>query len=286
MAALTKIIQKASETEVIVKISGSDTVASVISLATDLLPYSNIVAGAGVATTSLVTTTLTGGSVTIASSSISGNTLTLGSSNAAVAIGQLVTGSGVTAGTYIVSGSGTSWLVNKPQVVASGSLTFGTDFATASHVNAKVYDSTGAYIGTITSVTNFTTATLTANAAVAITGGAYKISYATQVTSGSPAANIIGFQWAGEPGAIYRINRGGVRVATLLADNGNFMDFVELFPPEATGNTSDISVNILTAAGAAIQGEVWIRLRKVDGFSSKIETTTFGTYDNTLVQGS
>ena len=47
---------------------------------------------------------------------------------------------------------------------------------------------------------------------------------------GNVVANIIGFQWAGEPGAIYKIDRNGVRVASLLADNGNFMDFVELFP--------------------------------------------------------
>lgn len=64
------------------------------------------------------------------------------------------------------------------------------------------------------------------------------------------------------------------------------MDFVELFPSEPTQNTSDISVNILTAAAAAVQGEVWIRLRKIDGYVSKIETAQFGTYDNTLVQGS
>ena len=28
----------------------------------------------------------------------------------------------------------------------------------------------------------------------------------------TPVANIIGFQWAGEPGAIYKIERNGVRV--------------------------------------------------------------------------
>ena len=64
--------------------------------------------------------------------------------------------------------------------------------------------------------------------------------------SGTPVVNIIGFQWAGEPGAIYQINRNSVRVASLLADNGNFMDFIELFPSENTENTSNVSVNIVT----------------------------------------
>lgn len=103
----------------------------------------------------------------------------------------------------------------------------------------------------------------------------------------TPVANIIGFQWCGEPGAVYRVNRGGVRVASLLADNGNFMDFVELFPSEPTGNTSDISVTIADAAGtAAKQGELWIRIRKVSGYASKIETAVYGIYDNLTQVGS
>lgn len=223
MAALIKAIQKLTESEAIVKISGSDTGASVISLTTDLLPYTNITDGTG--------------------------TVTIG-----------------TGATSIVG--------------------VGTSFSTDVHVNAKVYNSAGTYVGTITSVTDATHATLSANGAVAIVGASYKISYATQIVSVSPEVNIIGFQWAGEPGAIYKINRGGVRVASLLADNGNFMDFVELFPAEPTNNTSDISVNITKSDGSAVQGEVWIRLRKVSGFAPKIETTVFGTYDNPLVAGS
>ena len=55
---------------------------------------------------------------------------------------------------------------------------------------------------------------------------------------------------------------------------------------ENTGNTSDISVTISTAAGAAIQGELWIRIRKVAGYASKIETAVYGIYDNTSQVGS
>lgn len=87
-----------------------------------------------------------------------------------------------------------------------------------------------------------------------------------QTVSGTPVVNILGFQWAGEPGAIYKIDRNNVRVASLLADNGNFMDFIELFPSENTQNTSNVSVTIVNSAGTAVQGEVWIRFRKVSGF--------------------
>ena len=162
----------------------------------------------------------------------------------------------------------------------------GTSFLTASHVNAKIYTSAGVYVGTIASVTNTTTATLSANGAAAIAGTTYKIQYAQQVISGTPTAAIIGVQWAGEPGVVYRVSRAGTRVMTLLADNGNFMDFIELFPPDNVNATSDISVTITDAGGAAKQGELWLRLRKTDGFASKIETAQFGIYDNVLVQGS
>lgn len=50
---------------------------------------------------------------------ISGTALTLGGTNAAVATGQLVTGTGVAQGTFIQSGSGTSWVVNVSQTVSS-----------------------------------------------------------------------------------------------------------------------------------------------------------------------
>ena len=107
------------------------------------------------------------------------------------------------------------------------------------------------------------------------------------VPSGAtPTANIIGFQWAGEPGAIYKIDRGSTRVASLLADNGNFMDFVELFPPENTANTSNITVTIQKADNSAVQGELWIRIRKVSGYTSKIETAQYGIYDDLNAVGS
>jgi hypothetical protein len=126
----------------------------------------------------------------------------------------------------------------------------------------------------VASVVNISTDILAANQIVYPVGG-------------TPVANIIGFQWSGEPGAVIRVNRNSIRVASLLADNGNFMDFVELFPPENTANTSDISVTIADAAGtAAKQGELWIRIRKVSGYASKIETAVYGVYDNLTQVGS
>jgi hypothetical protein len=126
----------------------------------------------------------------------------------------------------------------------------------------------------------------TAAAVISITTDILSANQIVYPVGGTPVANIIGLQWSGEPGAIMRVSRGGVRVATLLSDNGNFMDFVELFPSEPTNNTSDISVVIQNASAAAVQGELWIRIRKASGYASKIETTVYGTYDNLTQVGS
>lgn len=103
----------------------------------------------------------------------------------------------------------------------------------------------------------------------------------------APTVNIIGFQWSGDVGATYRIDRNGIRIATLLADNGNFMDFIELFPSEPTQNTQNITVTIVKNDGTTpVQGELWIRVRKVSGFASKIETAQFSVLDNLTAVGS
>ena len=54
--------------------------------------------------------------------SISGTTLTVSGVTGTIAIGQAVVGSGVLSGTYIVSGSGSTWTVSTSQTVASSPL--------------------------------------------------------------------------------------------------------------------------------------------------------------------
>ncbi|HWE98813.1 MAG TPA: baseplate J/gp47 family protein [Caulobacteraceae bacterium] len=56
--------------------------------------------------------------------SISATTLTVSAtSSGAVAIGQFITGTGVTDGTYVVSGSGSTWTVSQSQTAASETMT-------------------------------------------------------------------------------------------------------------------------------------------------------------------
>ena len=213
MAALTKTIIKASETEAVIKIAGSDTAAVIINLTTDLLPYANIIDGVG--------------------------TVTIG-----------------TGATSIVG--------------------VGTSFNTDVHVNAKVYTTAGVYVGIIASVTDATHATLAANGAVAIAGTTYKIAYATQVIIGSPSVSITAVQWAGEPGAIYKVDRNSVRIITPLADNGNLIDMMgTYFPPDNVNATYPISVTIVDKLAAAVQGEIWIKVRKNSVYDSRAVLTLY-----------
>ena len=60
---------------------------------------------------------------------ISGSALTASAITGTIAIGQLITGTGVTAGTTIISGSGTAWVVSVSQTVSSTAMTVvGIDF--------------------------------------------------------------------------------------------------------------------------------------------------------------
>lgn len=76
-----------------------------------------------------------GGSGASITGSIAATTLTVSAvASGAVAIGQAVTGAGVTAGTYITAGSGTSWTVSASQTIASETLNL---LQTCSQVNDR-----------------------------------------------------------------------------------------------------------------------------------------------------
>ena len=67
---------------------------------------------------------VTGTPAVMATSTISGTTLTVGSlTSGTIIAGMVLTGTGVTAGTYIVSGSGSSWVVSASQSVSSTTIT-------------------------------------------------------------------------------------------------------------------------------------------------------------------
>jgi hypothetical protein len=73
-----------------------------------------------------------------------------------------------------------------------------------------------------------------------------------------------------------------VTAFTLNCGASGFFDFSgAMVPPDDTENASNL---VVTISGG--EAQLWLRLRKVDGYLSKIETPLFGEYDNTDVVGS
>ena len=98
----------------------------------------------------------------------------------------------------------------------------------------------------------------------------------------TPKVVITTLTWSGDANGVMTIARGGVTVFTLLASASAQLDLNGQFTvPDNTNATSDI---VVTISGG--QSELIMRVQKVTGYSSKIETSQFSVYDNTSVVGS
>lgn len=114
------------------------------------------ITGTGVASNTYATSTVTTGTPAVMNTStISGTTLTVGSlASGTIIAGMVLTGTGVTAGTYIVSGAGSTWTVSASQTVASTTIT-GTAYTftisqaatTAAGVTLSFYTPHGVVVG-------------------------------------------------------------------------------------------------------------------------------------------
>jgi len=112
--------------------------------------------GTGVTNFTYATSTVTTGTAAVMNTStISGTTLTVGSlASGTIIAGMVLTGTGVTAGTYIVSGSASTWTVSVSQTVASTTIT-GTAYTftisqnatTAAGVTLSFYTPHGVVVG-------------------------------------------------------------------------------------------------------------------------------------------
>ena len=100
----------------------------------------------------------------------------------------------------------------------------------------------------------------------------------TQTVSGTPKVGIGFINWTA--GGDVTITRNSVEIYKLyqntgefdLSGNGGMLDTIQ--------GTSNIAVTIVTG------GVVFLTLRKIEGYASKIEPEKFGSYDNTGAVGS
>lgn len=157
----------------------------------------------------------------------------------------------------------------------------GTNF-TSKYLGAQLFNAAGVLIGTVTTVTNTTNIVLTANGAVAVTAGAFKTSFRTQLLDGSTQlVNIVGVTFSGAATGKIAISRNGVTVMTLLAEAAAQLEFGgQQMIPDSIENASDI---VVTISGA--QAECWLKLRKVSGYKTTIEPEQFGSADDVTLSG-
>ena len=94
--------------------------------------------------------------------------------------------------------------------------------------------------------------------------------------------NIIGLTWTGVLDSMSQISRNGVVVTSMQANTTGQFDFEgQGMSPDSSENDGDL---VVTITGG--QSECWIRLRKLSGYTSKIETAIFGQYDDPNAVGS
>lgn len=103
---------------------------------------------------------------------------------------------------------------------------------------------------------------------------------ASEALSGTQRANIISMHWCGAADAFATITRNSVKIAILQANATGQLTFYDTDFTDSIENESDI---VVTSSG---EMQVWIVLRKVSGYSSKIETAEFSVYDDTNAVGS
>lgn len=98
---------------------------------------------------------------------------------------------------------------------------------------------------------------------------------ATQALDGATqTVNIVTLEYTGLPTSNVTIVRGTTTV-TSLDTTGHDLFAMAAGWSETTANTDDIAVTIATA-----NAQVYLTLRKVGGYATKVENATYGIYDD------
>jgi hypothetical protein len=138
-------------------------------------------------------------------------------------------------------------------------------FTTVKNTNQETiihFDTSAAESGTIT-IANLTAGTQARN-------------------SDAPAVNIVKVFCTGALGAGLRIVRNSKNIISLAPENAPILDLNSNGFSDTTNNTYDIVVT--NDVAKPVTG--YLVLRKVAGWSTKVETATYGAYDDVTAVGS
>ena len=95
-------------------------------------------------------------------------------------------------------------------------------------------------------------------------------------SGGTPTVNIVKFICTGQLGSGIRVTRNGKNIIACAPENAPILEFNENGFVDNTNNTSDIVVT--NDVAKAVTG--YLVLRKVDGWSTKVEDAAYGSYDD------
>jgi len=99
--------------------------------------------------------------------------------------------------------------------------------------------------------------------------------------SDTPTVNIVKFISMGLLSSGVQIVRNGVSILAAAPENAPVLDLTQNGISDNIQNTQNI---VVTTAGASSTG--YIVLRKLAGWSTKVETPTYGAYDDVTAVGS
>lgn len=98
----------------------------------------------------------------------------------------------------------------------------------------------------------------------------------TQALDGATqTVNIVNVVTCGNLGSLVNITRNGVATLAFSPENSGKLQMNDVGFSDTQENTSDITVTI---SGA--EAHVFLILRKVSGYATKVETATYSIYDN------
>lgn len=103
----------------------------------------------------------------------------------------------------------------------------------------------------------------------------------TLTVGGTPTVNIVKYWAVGEDTASVTILRNSKVVIASAPENAPMLDFNSNGIPVTQDNTFDIVISNNVAK--IVTG--WIVLRKIDGWSTKVETVVYGAYDDETAVG-
>lgn len=95
-------------------------------------------------------------------------------------------------------------------------------------------------------------------------------------SGGTPKVNIVKFVSTGELGAGLRITRNGKNIIACAPENAPMLDLNSIGISDNTNNDSDIVV--VNDVAKPVTG--YLVLRKIQGWDTKVEETTYGAYDD------